>query len=755
MAHPVLLAKPNAVATPLPVRQPMLQAPLDPSFGLVSGVTSNVINGIANTVYATDGARYAFEQTLGYTVPRTMGQLFRTKKLTGENNPQAAKEMFERDTLADFEDTFLPGLLATLAIGKGLDAAHGGKTLVQHNIALDHLEHYQAIAQAHPDEASFFNQLEAQLHHAAGSVHPLQPLGLQETVAALARHESGKDAGYYWQATTKALTGGMPDPKADAVQALAGKLGLKRLDVYLSRLSIPASPAPPNGLNGRPIVDQGLHVDLHHLLTDLTHIKQRNQWGTALADSLGKTADLKGWQAVATGAALLLSLQTPKWIREKTRKETGVDEFPGTRPIEQHYRKYFKLPDEFAAKPPASRDDKCHPFPYLTEAWKHGNKWPTVFSVGFLGAIGGIVAHDIFNFDTMKPKFANGKQLLETYAYERAFPWTPVKQMAVTYGLLCGLRVANARNDNEFRELAVKDALLGWLTLTYFFPMARNLMANDWDAKVQQHLMRHSLMTADHQNQVEHLLTKLEAGTGRNGIPPRHVLREKAEMSPALVKNVLGVTEEVAQKISTHLQNTHNLLTVGTGALSIFLIAVAEPQIGIWITNHLERQKWETLAKAYFQQQNALKDGKIPSSAEATHSAVHPAAQQSVTAPYPAAVKTGGSLTLAALPLVPGGRASSVEAWSPFVLSASTPQSTPPQSPKSPAASLLQETQTSQTPVLPGNMPGAISNRPPVLFKQPPWVMASGGMVPGVSGTQRGGLPVFVLPGPSDYQAAL
>jgi len=63
------------------------------------------------TIYSDPGIRYATEQTVCFTVPRTVVQVNRNIHETGLKNVLAGWERFLNDFSADILDTFAPGAL--------------------------------------------------------------------------------------------------------------------------------------------------------------------------------------------------------------------------------------------------------------------------------------------------------------------------------------------------------------------------------------------------------------------------------------------------------------------------------------------------------------------------------------------------------------------------------------------------------------------------------------------------------------------
>jgi hypothetical protein len=343
------------------------------------------------------------------------------------------------------------------------------------------------------------------------------------------------------------------------------------------------------------------------LLTDLTHLQQANQWGEPLAKGLAATQRNKGLQQLGTLVAVMISLSVPASVRLLTKWQTGQDAFPGTSRLDEHWRDKYHLPKGYDPHLPpnkqaeAPKDDaptkdkgfRC--FPYLEDSLKRGNPWPTLGGLAFMGTVLGVaVNHHLDVRHGFKPRFNNMRELINTYSYDRQFPYTPVKLMAVTYGLLCGLRMLNARDDSEYRESLVADGLMGWPTLTWCFPLLRGLVGHGVSQKLGQRLQAEGLLTAEQLANAPDLLAQHTT----NAIGG-WTFKDKGDLSPTLLKHRYGLNAEQAQRMAKHLTEAHNAITVGAGLVSLTMIAIIEPKIGIALTNHFTKAKWEKASKAY------------------------------------------------------------------------------------------------------------------------------------------------------------
>lgn len=533
---------------PLSVSRPT-STPNQPSIGF-SGVLDAPVQWISRNIYnAGDGVRYAVDQTVGLTAPRTYHQLKRTSKITGEDNPNAALELLVRDLAADVADTFAPGIIATLLIGRGLDAVQGHKTWVGQNMGSDALNTYAAWAKKAQQSAGkatardhFYTSVEKQLQKA----HP----------------NSGKSLNL-----AKAIRE-LQKPKGRELNTLAQRvaeaLGKSDLDLVLH------SAHPTTGAKTK------LTVTLPQLLRDMWHIDrkmtrtQAPNWGQELAQRLTHTRKLVPTQNIANVLALGASLSIPFLVRLMTIRLTGKDAFPGTEAIREHYQKqnmtFTGATPEADAHPPQEPQGKkrFELFPYISQSLKKGNAWPAVIAGGFFATLFGTIYARHFLAHGVKNPF-NLKHLAKVYEFERGGVWTTVTQMELTYGLLCGIRLASSRNDADFRESAFRDCLLGWTTLTYFFPFLKGVLSRRADKTLMQQFGKPLLMK------------------------PNGETRSIAELPPAFFKR-LGVKggAETAAKAAA-IRNDY--ITVGTALASISLLSVVEPKLDIAITNTMEQKR--------------------------------------------------------------------------------------------------------------------------------------------------------------------
>lgn len=516
-----------------------------PTFGGGNGLVNaanKTVSWLSHTLYDQgEGVRYLVEQTLGYTVPRTVQQLNRTRSITGEGNPLAAMEMCARDLAADFADTIMPGLLATFAIGHVLDRKNN--TYVRRNMGHESLQFYQSTLQKagsseapkFTTKAEFFNNIEDALRNFSN--RPKALLNLEKRVQAMASAGEAEKVAH----------------------TLARRLRLQDFDLRL---------APQAGAS-----TQELSTNLPHLIRDLWHLNQANPalqgakttttaWGEALAGLLNKTSHLAKRQMIGNAIALGTSISIPFLIRLMTRHFYGEDAFPGTREIHKH------LNTETAEKP--HKEEGFRPFPYLQDTWREGKKLPTLLTLGFFGVLGGAVTRRFVQngLNVLKPS-----HWFKVYGFQRDFPFTTIAQMELTYGTLCGFRLAASRDEAEFRESGIRDCLLGWPTLTYFFPVFRKYLSGLFDKGLSKQLGASNI-----------LLKPASAARKASEV------RTGAELTPAFLKQ-LGVKGPQAPAALEKAKLTQSWVTMMSAGVSWLLLALAEPKLGIAITNRMEMAK--------------------------------------------------------------------------------------------------------------------------------------------------------------------
>lgn len=522
------------------------KAPELTSGNVFSGVLHALTN-VTDVLYNRgEGVRYGIEQTFGYTIPRVWQQWNSTKEFTGEPNKRAAEEMFMRDSAADFTDTFLPGLLATLAIGKGLDAVGNG--FVRYNIPWEHNEFYRHVLGNTTEKSEFFGKLEQALPKTK------QPINLQQTVEALSEWHQRNP---FVQRAKKAMGG--HDPYLEKAQELATKLGQESLSVSLEH------------------GDKAIETDLPLLLQDLTRLNlHAKEWGNQLVKTLGKTANLQPLQGLGTAVAFYISLNIPHWIREYTAWKYKTDVNPNKEEIQRAYNV------QLSEKQKVAKDDKIKWFPYIRDQLKEGNIIPAALSAGFGAFVLGATAMTFRGHINGKNVWQLGKGVRDFLSFERGFPFTTVQQMTLTYGALCAVRLMESRDKQDFYSTLLRDNVLGYPTLTWGNGIIRDKLTHFANSHVGRQLTKEGLLSEEKVKEVgKKLLFKDAAGVER---------RDAADITEGIMKNVLKLSQEqehLIPKITERLHKANSLVTMTTAVTLIALLAGIEPQLGIWLTNKI------------------------------------------------------------------------------------------------------------------------------------------------------------------------
>lgn len=532
-----------------------------PKFGSAA-VGGDAFRFIVQNLYGRgEAVRYAVEQTLGYTVPRTVQQLNRTKEITGENNHMAAKEMLVRDLAADVMDTFAPGLIATHLIGRGIDVLQ--PSFVKANFDEETIQFFKSLAKLrtgeHASRTQFFQRIEQRLKNAAES-----HLGenCQKTVLNLEKQFNAA-------LKNKKLWEALP-------ATLAQKLKLPDFDLVMQH-----NTHTPGNTKSVSTTIPKLLDDLKYLVEGVRVNPTSSGWGHRLEQMMTNTWKAKPWQMGGNIAALAGSISIPFIVRAITKMQYGKDAFPGSYEIQKHFQKQQQLqlaarqnannpsfsqlnPPEFESLEMSGHNKKWRWFPYLTDSYKKGNALPTLLSAGFIGVLGAAVFR---RFKVNQGSITKFRDWVKVYQFDRGWPWTSVTQMELTYGLLCGMRLAASRNDSEFRETAIRDCLLGWPTLTYFYDWFRPWLAKNYFTPA---------LTKKFGN--PYLLMK------HNGELRRYTEISKPMFNALKLKNTAQAATKAALK-------SLDKITIFSAGLSWVLLAWAEPKLGIWLTNTIETAK--------------------------------------------------------------------------------------------------------------------------------------------------------------------
>lgn len=571
-----------------------------------------------DNIYGNEGKRYAFEQTVCFTVPRTMQQLYRNKHITGEVNKMAAWEMLIRDLMADFLDTFAPGLLAFGVIAPWLDKRHGAMT--RRMMGQDGLNYYAAMAKPVTDSHQFLTAIDAQLQAYVGRNNGKAladkalkiPAMVQAIAAKQAQHEQKMAKVPYWRRMIARMTTTNPaETMADGLtQRWVAATGMTTHDVSL---------ALPKAAK---TATHALNVSLPEMLLDLGTIVNHQAkkpkkaltsgyWGQKTTQLLGKTKKLARHHMWANAFALAASLSMPFVIRLITKSVYGKDAYPGSKALQDHFKseapavKATERHHAFVGQPsnpspgtlqagfaandatstkndePASKGFTW--FPHLKKEWKEGRPLHSAITAGFFAVLGAAVLRNRFLGAPAVRKFGKKlnptkwKDLVKVYQFQRGFPWTTIAQMELTYGLLCGIRLLSARNDSEWQETALRDAMLGWPTLTYGFEFVRKQLAKAANAPLVKAINAKTGATLT-------TATALLRDAGGDVRPQDH-------LTQGMVRNITGLSGQGLKKAVDMAVGTRRGLTVVSSVISILLLSWLEPKWGIQLTTNLERKK--------------------------------------------------------------------------------------------------------------------------------------------------------------------
>lgn len=538
-----------------------------------------------------EGVRYAVEQTAGYTLPRIYQQWNRTRPVTGVGNPMAAMEMGIREFAADFADTFLPGLLATLLIAPLLDKKY--QTLIRKNMGSQALTFYEALLSKPTDGTPTAQKDHIKTHRSQDEFFD----AIGRCLTDYARRQARPDARIPDVSLAKHMSALTDKKRIPAlIQHLVSELHLPHPDVTLSHTA--PSPTSPTG------VTHSLDISLPDLLRDLYELKVapgfQNEtlrsgirqvdapaaWGRKMADTLSRTRKLMPHQLWGILVALTASSSIPFITRLITRHYYGHDAFPGTKELHDHFLQKGTSSSQSAAlqqtpKPQASwqqpgfqqeePDDRTPKqkfvwFPYLKECVNKGQWLQPLLAGTFFAVLGGAVVRR-FRLQNLSP--LQPSHWLKVYEFSRGFPFTTVTQMELTYGLLCGTRLLSSRDDSEFRETGIRDCLMGWPTLTYGFDFMKKVLGTSFNKRLGQAFGDKTLP----------LLMKTQ-----------HDVRNGEEIAEHFFQNLDIPTGKIPEALQKS-RLAHRWVTFASAVTNWVLLAFAEPQVGIWITNRVELNK--------------------------------------------------------------------------------------------------------------------------------------------------------------------
>jgi len=536
--------KPSILATNLSPSTPTkVVSPVQNFSTPIKGWIFKRAEWLVKSVYTTHPSiQYAFEQLGGYSVPRIIQQLERTRSITGHFNTAAGLEVGFREIAAGFTNTFLPGLLAK-GIGSFIDKKH--HTLVSKNIASNDLDFYRSLLQDNKqfvNQAEFLERLEKRLNESAQRNNPsyeFKDLKLNQRIQAITKDK-------------KAIT--------KEVESLVAELGLPHSVIKVRHQNSDLTLTFSDLLNDLSVL---------HRTPALSKVNPyKAEWGKLLYKTLEKTQQKTPHQLWGLLAAGALTLSTPFLIRLLTRSYYNEDAFPGskelTKALLDHKPAYIQSSAGEAppAASPHTKPSKFVLFPYLTETRKQNNMLPTLGTFTFFSVVMLMVKR---RFNSKDLSILKAKDWLKVYAFNRSSPISTLAQVELLYGLLCGTRLASSRDDSEYRETGIRDCLLGWPTLTYGFFALYRFLARFANKRLDKEFGRPLLIN--------------EIG----------VYRSTRSISKPYFDN-LGLGEKTDEALKKTYR-THIWLGLAAAGLNWALLALLEPQFSIWFTNKFELDK--------------------------------------------------------------------------------------------------------------------------------------------------------------------
>ncbi len=588
-------------------------------------------------IYSDPGIRYATEQTVCFTLPRTVVQVNRNIHETGLKNVLAGWERFLNDFSADILDTFAPGAIAYLGISRWLDKRKG--TITHAMMGQQAMGLYSHIGAEATSQADFYHRLESYLHtHGSATPTAAKPaLNLQATIQELMEKEAARAKVPLlkrWFSNNPIKTF-----KTQKAQQLASQLGHTQLELTLpyadafgheaTRLKRQASIAIPDLLSDLKIIQRHLSNAAPHA----NQLKTTEAFGKRLVHLMDTTHTAAKHHMWANAMALVASLAMPFISRLITKAVAGDDRNPATQALQEHYgtdsllKKAVPHPhratatfgqqagDEKEIKQPwwhfgmgrsatNSSTKKASVgrfvwFPYLSECWKEGKITPMAITAAFFGALGFMVNR---RFSKQGLSFFKPKDLLKVYEFQRGFPWTTVAQMELTYGLLCGFRLLSARDQGDWQEAALRDAFLGWPTLTYGFEAIRKGLMRGGNTLLKKVVQRGSQDAASkfHNLTIPETAQWMSHGVEKNakfwqpefwGTP-----RARDEITQELLTHTVPASWslEAVGKLTQYTQRVQEWITLASAAMSVTLLSYLEPKWGIQMTTALETKRYHT-----------------------------------------------------------------------------------------------------------------------------------------------------------------
>jgi len=492
---------------------------------------------------------------------------------------------------------------------------------------------YSHIGAEATNQADFYHRLECYLHnHGSAAPTTAKPaLNLQATIQQLMEKEA--ERAKLPRLTRWFGSNGVKAFKTEQAQRLASQLGHTHLELTLPYNEVFKHEAKQLGRSAT--------LAIPDLLSDLKTIQKHLGTPTAakgqlavteafgkrlshLMDTTHKAAKHHMW---ANALALVASLAMPFASRLITRAIAGDDRNPATQALQEHYgtdgllKKAIPHPHRAAATFGESAKETKQPwwhfgmgksvtnqapnkgpngafvwFPYLSECWKEGKITPLAITTAFFGALGFMVNK---RFAKQGLSFFKPKDLLKVYEFQRGFPWTTVAQMELTYGLLCGFRLLSARDQGDWQEAALRDAFLGWPTLTYGFEAIRKGLMRGGNTLLKGMVQRASQNSASafHKAAIPKTANWLSHGMDdaskwyHLGTP-----RARDEITESLLTNAVPKTwgAPAITALTHRVQQVQEWITLVSAALSVTLLSYLEPKWGIQMTTALETKRYHT-----------------------------------------------------------------------------------------------------------------------------------------------------------------
>jgi hypothetical protein len=539
-----------------------------------------LVNGVDATfrkIGASRGREMIVEDLMGFGFLRTGMDLLRGYFFgNGTLNIPAAGERLFREASSIFTDNVLSGL-AAWGLGKHLDKTKGAFSNKFTDFPTVEL-FQQAVENGAQDEQQFLQWISQQVvegsksDKARLSAKDLQKL-LQENVWAAKTF--GEKERLHWATD------------------IAQKLGLDRFEVKIGK--------------------QNFKLD--NLLDDLrifrNHMGQQmrpkagstGQWATVAKNSIQQTLKIKNYKLLCIALGMASTFAVPFVNVGLTKMVYGLDYYPG----EMGLRKQDKKQAPFGVSPYNSLSSQPKPpsffekhFPYVMNSLQNGNWLPVLlavlplpFALGFFdtaamrfinpikkkfwsGAWDGLkklAKGDIKNSTNWSRLVPFNDKVRNMFDFCKEAPFTAQQQMASIFALLITSRLLCARSDNEFRERMV-DSFLGWGLWILGTPLMKKAVAAYLDKSngtvLQKVLPDGKTVALRTRTEIENLL--------------------KNEVT-VMTKTGKTAVKKVTAQMVTSTRKAHILLGAGSTVMSMILLGIIEPWVGILWTKHNEDKK--------------------------------------------------------------------------------------------------------------------------------------------------------------------